>query len=504
MNRSSYDRMAPKPQLQQQSHGRSNVILEEDEDVSAIKGDFYNVNDPDIQYVHKAFEAATVRAESVSVEVGHVPPRADCVKEQHEDEENYVQEADQEDDEAFEKFNQQSAPQLKKVQLRSSQSAYRSLVQARVTSAKGPPPPPNLNPNQNPSQNPNQHQNPSHNQDPASGVVRPTTVPAGPGRRRSGDKARGSSDQRQGFWKRTLLRGSQSAKQLTFSVVGQSFGLSSRLLSLSPSFSTQPQALPVDERGERQQEQLRRVVANRTSVRPMTADKNTGHSPMEMWTQGRRPWENASSNSLRGARDIDGARRQYPFHFQYRTATHEGRPLQQLNILTTPQNADARPSDPFSSVRPQTAKPMLKSMAERLMDPRQTQGRPITAQTPAAKSVTHYIATSYMRPYGGHKRPISAAINALAGHTKEKTQHINPERTKERYMKYLGELEKEAKQFVIEDEGPEGRPKPGSNSKGKTLLQHAKKQRRRVRLKRKQQLHLTSEHQLGSQYVPWE
>ncbi len=154
------------------------------------------------------------------------------------------------------------------------------------------------------------------------------------------------------------------------------------------------------------------------------------------------------------------------------------KPIQQINLVTE------------AFTRPATAAAVVSQHGRKKNVPLvMVQERPMSAQVPAAKRVPMgslgYVATSYFKISTNHKRPISAAVNYLARQQKERTQNIDPRKTRATYLKYLKELEKGAQRFVLEEEvavGADMIQKSEDSKKGKVLLGRARKT---VRLKKK-------------------
>lgn len=101
----------------------------------------------------------------------------------------------------------------------------------------------------------------------------------------------------------------------------------------------------------------------------------------------------------------------------------------------------------------------------------QQQQRPMTAVVSMRGTARSYVVNNQMRCSEGRRRPISAAVNSVVLQGRERTQQINPGKTRRVYMHYIKELEKEASQFIIE----EGR--------AKQQQQHQPK-RKKVRMKK--------------------
>eukprot|EP00826_Nyctotherus_ovalis_P061628 TRINITY_DN878_c0_g1_i2.p1 TRINITY_DN878_c0_g1~~TRINITY_DN878_c0_g1_i2.p1 ORF type:complete len:382 (-),score=80.40 TRINITY_DN878_c0_g1_i2:573-1718(-) len=111
----------------------------------------------------------------------------------------------------------------------------------------------------------------------------------------------------------------------------------------------------------------------------------------------------------------------------------EKRPIQQINVVTEVKSE--RPITAATKIRAQPFTP-----------------RPMSAYIASALNAPTSVPTIYMRPFVAHRRPISAAVNVQARQAKEASKAANPRETKKRYMRYLRELEREAQQFVIEED----------------------------------------------------
>ena len=112
------------------------------------------------------------------------------------------------------------------------------------------------------------------------------------------------------------------------------------------------------------------------------------------------------------------------------------RSIRQVNLLT-------------DSLRPTTAAEKVEKFEFQGKIP---QERPMTAYISIdklPKENTRYIATTYIKPYSARNRPISAAINYQANAERNTLQNINPEKIRTKYIRYLKELEAEAKNFII-------------------------------------------------------
>ena len=158
-------------------------------------------------------------------------------------------------------------------------------------------------------------------------------------------------------------------------------------------------------------------------------------------------------------------------------------------IQTHPTSASIRPED-----RPNTAG-VRTSLAAQMQ--RSPLTRPMTAGGFwMTRKEGAYLVNNRMRCNDKRKRPISAAVNTVINSGKGRAFKVNPKKTKRKYERYLKELEREAKRFVLEEgshhnnqsaskQDEEGdAAAPEGKTERKILLNEAKVQRKRVRLRK--------------------
>eukprot|EP00826_Nyctotherus_ovalis_P053867 TRINITY_DN7030_c0_g1_i10.p2 TRINITY_DN7030_c0_g1~~TRINITY_DN7030_c0_g1_i10.p2 ORF type:complete len:217 (-),score=57.04 TRINITY_DN7030_c0_g1_i10:128-778(-) len=127
------------------------------------------------------------------------------------------------------------------------------------------------------------------------------------------------------------------------------------------------------------------------------------------------------------------------FHKTQKRSFTERERAEQVNVILTPG-------------RPTTAAVKVGEGAEGWPA---TWGRPMTAcvaKGSSLKKCRQYVPTAYIKPFSARPRPISAAVSSRISLDKECLERIDPEKVKTKYLRYLKELETEAKNFIIEED----------------------------------------------------
>jgi len=426
-------------------NGEGGVIMEESEDTSMMnKEKLYDTQDPDIKFLEKYVEKHKIITETNGKQNEENKPQeiADVIETNEED---YIKDANNEDEELYNEFENPKQQTIKNIQ--------RSIKSAR----------PNSFTSKFGDTTKNTNSIDSLNSPLANAGLRPTTVPLS-----VVDEGleKGTAGQKRVMYNHGM-RTSKSAKGSAFSIIGRS----ARLCPRSPGGPRRYDDFYVG-----MNYTLSSASASKSNLKQVVSNKAINDSnQVKLYKTA------TTTKSLLSDEDIGNKTKQ----------------MQQINVITDPTIYNN--SMPVPQIRPNTA---ITKKIPRNMPLVVLQERPMTAQVNSsaskaktnaqinimmARPSTSYVPTSYMRPYGSHKRPISAAINLSVNNRKEKTTRIDPMRTKAKYLKYLKELEKEAKEFVIEEDAgviqtPE---EQGQNTnKNKVLLGRTKKQRKVVRLKK--------------------
>jgi len=264
------------------------------------------------------------------------------------------------------------------------------------------------------------------------------------------------------------------------SIIGKSMPMNARLgpngMIISPS---QPL---ISANGQNMTKNTKHLRASVRLSRPATASKASARMPIKLReNHSRRSVSSISSSQLVSPRS---ASQDSEAMFRFKANTDRAHTSQKERRPNT-----ARIPNQFNSVQMQNM-----------------QNRPMTANgffMPKRKNnnIGVYVVNNRMRCNEDRKRPISAAINSAANSRRERASRINPQKTRRIYEKYLKELEKEAKRFVLEEnnQANQGSVNTNCNSQQpiqneeemdkkeperKILLQEVKVQRKRVRLRR--------------------
>lgn len=337
----------------------------------------------------------------------------------NESDEQYVKNVDNEnDDEDFEKFENPVAQMERKYTKRTIQSAHPSTQMKTHFS--------NLDKKEHPTLEITSPR--------LIEPTRPTTVPAeqkvadfitSP-RLNSGQSCKSKGNFRKGA---TPI----PTHEHFFSVVGKRAKISER----DANYQTQIESNKIPEKPVNKK--LRRSLTNRTALRPTTSIPR-------------------SFISSKKTKNI--ATQQIQTTSEYKLMKN----IQQINIVTA---------------RPNTSGPNLMDTVCSEKNQSRKEKRPQTAYVKVHCVANNFISSSYMRPFGKHKKPISAAVSMQASQEKDKMLKVNPMKNKMKYTKYLEQLEKEAKQFVIEEDSINKKEEP------KNLMEQAKLQHKKVKLKKK-------------------
>ncbi len=435
--RKSQSTRSKQTQAKRQDENDDQVIVEdvaEVDDVSLSNAKYYDTNDPDVAMINRMMDATKTS--------GRVAVTAVREENSNASDEQYVKDADEEDDDVYKEFGSSNRMIVKEsrkgsARTRTIQSAHPPALGRRLGTAEA-------------------------KRDPAAG--RPTTVPNDLVASLTADNCAESAGRRKNRRLRKK-RLTQSARPNTFRIVGRTATLCPRSPTATRKGGDGGQKwAPV---------QLRRVASSRPATaavgRP-TGDilsLSTTKSLSKLYAT---TMTTNGSGSFKSPVSMTIEEEPQPAFDPESTRT-----IQQLNVLT---------EQPAESGRPSTAQPQ-PGFRKHFIQPSVADDRPMSAQVPSRRpylqrtmnTTANYVATSYMRPFGAHRRPISAAVNVSA--SRDRTLEINPERTREKYLKYLKELESGAKQFVIEED-----VETVAGQKPTSLLQQAKKQRRHVRLKK--------------------